>query len=351
MSQTVLISGATGFIAAHTVQQLLQKNYKVVGSVRSTEKGEKLKESLNDPNFSYEVVSDIVADGAFDDFVKNHPEATIFLHTASPFHFNITDIAKDLLEPAVNGTKSALTAIKKYGPQIKRVVVTSSYAAIGDFASPQSSKNVDTEDTWSPLTWETSLANPLVGYCGSKTLAEQAAWKFVEEEKPNFILSTVNPVYVFGPQPFDEQAGAESLNTSSEIINSVLKATSEDKIPSHVGDAVDVRDVAAAHIVAFEKDDAKEQRLLLTSEPFTQQDILDILHKDFPEDTKDLPLGTPGSGKEKFETKNTLDNSKTRKILGFTLKTLDETVHDSVEQLLKVRKWGYEMFIDENTKG
>lgn len=339
MSETVLISGATGFIATHTVQQLLEKGYTVVGSVRSTEKGENLKKLLNNEKFSYEIVKEIESENAFDDFVKNHPEATVFLHTASPFHFNVTDVAKDLLEPAVKGTRSALLAIQKYGPQIKRVVVTSSYAAIGDFSKPQTSDKIDTEETWSPLTWETSLSNPLVGYCGSKTLAEQAAWKFVEENKPNFVLSTVNPVYVFGPQPFDEQAKSSSLNTSSEIINNILKLNKDDKDWHHSnGDAVDVRDVAAAHIVAFEKDEAKNQRLLLTSGPFTDQTILDILHRDFPEEASNLPVGTPGSDVEDFKKKATLDNSKTRKILGFTLKTVEETVHDSAAQIYSSRK-------------
>lgn len=334
MPETVLISGATGFIATHTVQQLLESGYIVVGSVRSTEKGETLKKQLNNPNFSYEIVKEIESESAFDDFVRNHPEATVFLHTASPFHFNVTDIAKDLLEPAVNGTRSALVAIKKYGPQIKRVVVTSSYAAIGDLSKPQSSDTIDTEETWSPLTWETSLENPLVGYCGSKTLAEKAAWKFVEDEKPNFVLSTVNPVYVFGPQAFNDQVKGSTLNTSSEIINSVLKLTPESKEwPHHNGDAVDVRDVAAAHLVGFEKDEAKNQRLLLTSGPFTDQTLLDILHRDFPDKTKNLPIGTPGSDVEDFKKKNTLDNSKTRKILGFKLRTVDESVHDSAAQI------------------
>lgn len=338
MPQTVLVSGATGFIATHIVQQLLDQGYKVVGSVRSTEKGDNLKKSFNNTNFSYEVVKEIESESAFDDFVKNHPEATVFLHTASPFHFNITDIAKDLLEPAVNGTNSALKAIKKYGSQIKRVVVTSSYAAILNFDNPQSDKVIDNEDSWNPLTWETSLANPMAGYCGSKTLAERAAWKFVEDEKPNFVLSTVNPVYVFGPQAFDSLASASTLNTSSEIINSLLKVTSNDDIPNHVGNAVDVRDVAAAHIVGFEKDEAKNQRLLVSSEPFSLQSILDVLHKDFPEEAKNIAVGTPGSDKEAFKTQPTIDNSRTKKILGFKLKTLEESVRDSVEQILRARK-------------
>lgn len=334
MSQTVLISGATGFIAAHTVQQLLDKGYKVVGSVRAIEKGEKLQKALNNANFSYEVVEELDSEGAFDDFVKNHPEATVFLHTASPFRFNITDIAKDLLEPAINGTKSALIAIKKYGPQIERVVVTSSYVAMGDYSKPQTNETIVNEDSWDLLTWETSLANPMTGYCGSKTLAERAAWKFVEEEKPNFVLSCVNPVYVFGPQPFEDEG---SLNVTSEIINSFLKVTSNDDIPAYIGGAVDVRDVATAHLVAFEKEDTKNKRLLLSSETFVLQTILDLLHKVFPEETKNIAVGTPGSDIESLKGQAVIDNSRTRELLGFPLRSLEVIVRDSVEKALKVK--------------
>lgn len=336
MSTTVLVSGASGFIALHTVKSLLQKGYTVVGSVRSTEKGETLKKLLNNDKFSYEIVKDIVSETAFDDFVKNHPEATVFLHTASPFTFSVTDIENDLLKPAVNGTKSALSAVKKYGPQIKRVVVTSSYAAMTDItAKPDPSISAD-ENSWSPLTWETSLVNGRVGYCGSKKLAEKAAWDFVETEKPLFVLSTVNPVFVFGPQAFDEMV-KDNLNTSSEIINNILKLTSpDDEIPSFTGYAVDVRDVADAHIVAFEKDEAKGKRLFLTSGGWTEQTILDVLHKDFPQYSKKYPVGTPGSDKAVIAKEKTVNNAWTRSILGFELRSVEEMVHDSIAQILKV---------------
>lgn len=335
MSQTVLISGASGFIALHTVKHLLSKGYTVVGSVRSTEKGENIKRLLNNDRFSYDIVKDIGSQGAFDDFVKNHPEATVFLHTASPFTLSIKDIEQDLLKPAIEGTTNALSAIKTYGPQIKKVVVTSSFAAMFDPAAEQNPNSVIDESTWSPLTWETSLGNSILGYCGSKKLAEKAAWNFVETEKPHFTLSTVNPVYVFGPQAFDELV-SDKLNTSSEIINDILKLTSpDDSVHPHDGSVVDVRDVADAHIAAFEKEEAQGKRLLLTSESFTQQTILDVLHNDFPEYSKNYPVGTPGSDKEAFAKKTVLNNDWTRRVLGFPLRSAKETIHDSVAQILK----------------
>ena len=140
--------------------------------------------------------------GAFDDALKKHPEVTVFLHTASPFHFNVTDIEKELLTPAVEGTNNALQAIKTHGPQIKRVVVTSSYAAVGRFADLADPSIPATEESWNQSPGNNHYQIHLLVMLVPK-FAEKAAWDFVEKEKPNFTLSVINPVYVFGPQAFE----------------------------------------------------------------------------------------------------------------------------------------------------
>ena len=331
---SVFVSGATGYIAQHVILQLIAKGYKVVGTVRSTEKGEDLKKKLKSDNFSYEIVKDIGVKGAFDEALKAHPEVTVFLHTASPFHFNITDPEKDLLIPAVEGTKNALSAIATYGSQIKRVVVTSSFAAIANYDVDTIASNTFNEDSWNEITWETSKGNALDGYYGSKTFAEKAAWDFVKENKPNFILSTVNPVYVFGPQAFASDATG-TLNTSAEIINSILKLKPDDEVPSTTAAFIDVRDVAEAHLVAFENKDVEGQRLLLSSGRFTGQDILDVVNENFSQYVKGrIPTGTPGSGAEKIKTLAKIDNSKTRKIIGHDFIDLKKTVVDTIQQVL-----------------
>lgn len=339
MTQKVLVSGATGFVAAHLVKLLLERGYTVVGSVRTTEKGENLQKSLNSPNFSYEIVKNIGAEHAFDSFVQRHPDATVFIHTASPFNFlEIQDIQRDLLEPAINGTKSVLSAVKSYGPQIKRVVITSSEIAHANLGAPPDPAKVEDEDSWNPVTWEMSLTDPGLAYAGSKTFAEKAAWEFVQKEHPNFVLTTVNPTWVLGPQPFDERSKSTTLNISAEILNSLLKLTPGDKDWKHtVGNGVDVRDLAAAHIAAFEKEEAKNKRLLVSSGSFTDQTMLDILHRDFPKETANVPLGTPGSDVEELKKQTVLENSRTRAILGFPLRPLEETIHDSAKQILMSR--------------
>lgn len=333
---TVYVSGATGFIAQHVVKQLLDKSYKVVGLVRSVEKGDRLVKSFG-PDFSYEVVEDVGAAGAFDESLKKHPEVSVFLHTASPFHFNATDIEKDLLRPAVDGTKNALSAIDKFGPQIKRVVVTSSYAAVGDASLEQNPDHVNTEESWNKILWEEALVDQRMGYRGSKTFAERAAWDYVKEKSPGFVLSTVNPVFVFGPQAFDSEV-KETLNTSSEVINNLLKLKSTDKVPETMARWIDVRDVAAAHLVAFEKDAAKNQRLVLSAGDFTGQDLVDVIHKNAGDAAKNVPVGNPGTGPELRASLCKVDLSKTEGILGFKYITLDQSVIDSVNQVMKNKK-------------
>lgn len=330
---SVFVSGATGFIAQHIVKTLLANNYKVIGSVRSMEKGEKLKKLLQSTNFGYEVVNDIQKEGSFNEALKSHPEVTVFLHTASPFFFNAKNVEQELLIPAVNGTKNALKAIKEYAPQVSRVVVTSSIAAIKVDAKENDPTFTMTERTWNPVKWEEALANPVMGYRGSKTFAEKAAWEFVEQEKPGFVLSTVNPVIVFGPQAFDVEV-KETLNTSAEMINNLLKLKPTDPVPPLSNACVDVRDVAKAHLAAFEKDETANQRLLLSESRFSSQLVLDLIHKNFPQLKDRIPTGTPGTYPDSSQVAQ-IDNSHTKSILGFPLIPLEKSVVDTVGQILK----------------
>lgn len=328
---SVILSGATGFIAQHCVQKFLDAGYKVIGTVRSTEKGDKLKANLKNDNFSYEIVKDISEKGAFDEVVKNHPEATYFAHTASPFHFQATDVEKELLIPAVHGTKNALQSIKQHGPQIKRVVITSSIAAV---LTAGSMETYD-ESSWNAITWDEALQDPRSGYRGSKTFAEKAAWDFMEQEKPQFTVNFINPCFVFGPQLFDSEV-KDVLNTSSEILNQVFQLKKDDQIPPIAGAFVDVRDVAKAHVIGMEIEET-DLRLLLETEKFTLQYVVDILRDHFPELKERLPVGTPNTEKEEFKKLPAANHKKSLAILG-DLIPLKQSVIDSIGQLLEANK-------------
>lgn len=327
----VIITGANGYIAAHAVKQLLEKGYTVVGTVRTEEKGAALEKLLNNSKFSYEVVPTFLEDDAFDETVKKHPDAVYFLHTASPVIFNAKDPEKDVILPAIHGTVNALKAADKYGKNIKHFVYTSSTAAI--YNSQKGGIIKANEGTWNDTTYEEALTNDLATYSGSKTFAEKAAWDYIKENKPQFTFNTVNPLFVFGPQAFDEDAKG-SLNFSAGIVEQVLRLKTDDPIPTVKGGAVDVRDVAAVHIAAFENPATEGKRLIAKESFYTSQLLLDLIRKNFPELRDSLPVGEPGSHVEAAKTAIQIDNSATTKLLDIKWIPLEKAVVDLVKQLL-----------------
>jgi nucleoside-diphosphate-sugar epimerase len=199
----VLLTGGSGFIAAHTLDILLKNGHSVVTTVRTQDKADKIKEDhknyVDKGQLSFAIVPDIAQPGAFEKAVVSDPPFEAVLHTASPFHFNVTDVQKDLLDPAIIGTTGILESIKKNAPSVKQVVITSSFAAIVNPSKGFWPGHSYSEDDWNPITVEEAHENPMTGYRASKTFAEKAAWDFVAQEKPNFSISTINPPMVYGP--------------------------------------------------------------------------------------------------------------------------------------------------------
>ncbi|CAD1809768.1 NAD dependent epimerase/dehydratase family protein [Candida parapsilosis] len=335
---SIFVSGATGFIAQNIVKQLLQANYKVIGSVRSTEKGETLSNNIKGSqlpvgNFKYEVVKDIAADGAFDNALDLHPEVEVFIHTASPVKFDVEDIKRDLLDPAIYGTTNALKAIQKHGKNIRKVVVTSSLAAVAGSRTVLKEGESVTEQNWNPVTWEESLHEVSDGYAGSKKFAEETVWKFVKDESPKFTVTTILPGVVFGPQAFPD-FDRDGLNYSSQVINELLKLKPSDKIPQEAGLFVDVRDCAKAHIVAFVKEDAANKRLFAVAGRYNNQEVVDIIRSNFDELDQILPKGNPEDAKKYSPRSNRYDQSVTRSVLDYKFIGLEKSVVDTVAQLL-----------------
>lgn len=332
----VFVSGATGYIAQHIIKQLLANGIPVVGTVRSASKAQTLLGLFNDKNLQLEIVPELQTPGAFDAALEKHPEVSIFMHTASPLLFGGKNPEKDILVPAVEGTKNALSAIEKHGHNVKRVVLTSSYAAVGDTSGTSPKGTVVTEDSWNPITWETGLQDEQSAYAASKKFAEKAAWDFLAERKPKFTLSVINPTFVFGPQAFDETVKGE-LGFSSGLFQSVLALKPGVSVPAFKGGFIDVRDVAKAHIVAANSDEIQGKRLLLTESRFTFQLLLNTIRDKFPELRDSLAVGDPDAAYDGLDNL-TVDNSRSRKLLGFKFIGLEENVYDSVLQMLKFKE-------------
>lgn len=341
----VLVTGATGFVALHVIGQLLEKSYSVIGTVRSQAKADNLLRKFkakfgDDVALELVILEDIGAPGAFDSLFQNHKEIVNVLHTASPFsETKDDDFVKAYKIPALEGTTNVLNSIYKYGPQIKNVVVTSSMAAIMNFDKLSDPSFVHTEDVWNPHEWEEAQENWVIAYCCSKKLAEKAAWNFVKDNNVNFKLTVVNPPYIYGPQFFDEDAKADTLNTSAQYIKSLLDTDPNDThlFSEPVATATDVRDVAAFHIIPLEREGVAGNRLFVVSTRFTLQGILDSINKQFPELRGKIAKGDPAN--EHTIQALTWNSDKTNKLVGgYDFKSLDKMVYDTVKQILDVRK-------------
>ncbi|KAL4887542.1 hypothetical protein BJY04DRAFT_212576 [Aspergillus karnatakaensis] len=327
----VLLTGGSGFVASHILNTLLERGYFVTTTVRSSGKGEKMLSShRSTTKLSYVVVKDIAAKGAFDVAVQAAPPFDYVIHTASPFPDTFTDPVKDLLNPAIEGTVGILKAIKTYAPNVKRVVITSSFAAIVNTASPP---KVYDEISWNPVTWDDAIADSSLTYRGSKTLAEKAAWNFVENETPAFDLVTINPPLVYGPA-VESLGDLGGLNTSNQRIRDFIQGKhGEGELPP-TGTFlwVDVRDLALAHIRALEVPAAGGHRVFVTAGHCSNKRIVDAIRATHPQFASRLPNKPIDDFPEECYG---YDNSKARNLLGVEFRSLQEGIGDTVDSLLK----------------
>ncbi|MCJ1277451.1 methylglyoxal reductase (NADPH-dependent) gre2 [Puttea exsequens] len=347
----ILLTGASGFVAAHVLNSLLYHGYAVRGTVRSEATAEKVRKThshlLNGDSsrLSFAIVQDVAQEGAFDDAVKGVDGV---IHTASPFVTTVEDNERDLLNPAVKGTTQILHAVAKHAPQVKRITITSSFAAIVDKAKGNRPGYTYSETDWNPVTYEEAkVGDGSTAYCASKTFAEKAAWEFVQKEKPNFDISTINPPMVYGP--LEHGADLDHLNTSSadiyRFMNGSQKEVGKTAFPgkptplaqAHCWKTVlmpttafaDVRDVGLAHVKAYEH--AQSSRWFITTGNFQYQDVCAILKKVLPPSIASK-VPDPVS-KPKVDT-YAVDNSHARKNLGIEFTPLEKTIGDAARSLV-----------------
>ena len=248
----------------------------------------------------------------------------------------VNDNEKDLLIPAIQGTLSILQAVAAYNPKVKRVVITSSFASIVDIEKGPWPEHTYSEEDWNPVTYDTakSTSNGSVSYLASKTFAEREAFKYVEENKPNFSISTICPPMVYGPVEHGVN-DMSKLNTSAADIYRLMNG-SEKEVPENMSFAyVDVRDVATAHRLAYEKPEAANQRYFVTEGNYSYQMFCDILRNNLPEIRDKTPQGKEGSGLGMDVYK--VNNQKS-KDLGVTYRSMEETVTETATSLLRLER-------------
>ncbi|TQV98040.1 hypothetical protein V2A60_006260 [Cordyceps javanica] len=340
-TETILLTGGSGFIAAHILEDLLAKGHTVITTVRTQAKADTIAAAYPDlvagGRLTVVPVGDIAVPTAFDGVLAAHGSGlTAVLHTASPFHYNFSDAQSEIIDPAVNGTTGILRAIRQHAPRVRRVVVTSSFAAILDARKAGDHGTVYTEASWNPNTAADAAANKMAGYRVSKTLAERAAWDFVERERPAFDLATVNPPLVFGPVAH-HIATADAINTSNERVVALLRGEWKKGGIPETGTMVlwiDVRDVAAAHVRALEIPEAGGKRLFVVGGRFDNRQVADIVYKNFPERRDALPgPDVKGGEAPPPEQLFRIDSSATNKLLGIEWTSLEKSITDLVGSL------------------
>ncbi|OWB73101.1 oxidoreductase activity protein [[Candida] boidinii] len=331
----VLVTGANGFIATHVIDRLLANGYEVVGTGRNEEKLSYLlnlfKKRYPEGKLQFEKTSDISKLDAFDDALKNHPDIKYVAHIASPVTPDTKDFdaQKDFIIPAVNGVLGLFNGIKKYGPQIEKVTMVSSSAACMQFL-PQNADVVYNETTWSDIFAEMVTNDiPQLGYAYSKKAAEEAAWDFVKNEKPNFKLTTVLPPMVIGPQVFNELVKDKVDGSNEHVFGFFDKKEGEEyTFPFPALASIHVRDIAQSIIKPFGTDKLDGKRLLPVESGFNPQDVVDKVHKFFPYVNGKMTVGNPG-----FEsTLYKYDSSATDKLLGIEYIPLDTQIIETFSQ-------------------
>lgn len=338
----VLVTGASGFIAIHCVQQLLDQGYKVRGTVRSLSNENKVKPlKLLRHSENLELVeTNLLEDDGWDKAVEG---CTYVLHIASPFPI-VSD--ESTIRTAVDGTLRVLKAAAKE-PTVKKVVLTSSCVAISDGHSDMT--QVFDEKTW------TNVESPLAtNYAKSKTLAERAAWDYVKNDEVKYKLTAINPSLVVGPLlHYDEGSSVQILR---KFMNHEMPA-----LPPFSLGLVDVRDVAAAHLKAMCEPKSNGERIMVTALPaFYFKDIAETLKKEFGPQGYSIPtiqVPYPLLWLYSFfssETREILcrcgprlqyDNSKSKQLLGIKYiepsESLIAMAYSLIERGIVPKKRGY----------
>lgn len=333
---TILVTGANGFLGMHCVLRLLEEGYAVRGTVRSKARGERAREMLSKQTSVDRltfVEADLSSDDGWEQVVRG---CTHVLHVASPVPRKPPKTAEEVIGPARDGVLRVLKAAAKVGG-IQRVVMTSSTAAILWGHSRDGSKVFD-ENDWTEL-------NDQVGpYEQSKTLAERAAWAFVESlpAKDRFELVSINPGLILGPVFGDE------FSISGEIVRKLLAAELPG-CPALEFSPVDVRDVAEAHVRAMISPDAANQRFIVGLENTPWLKIAHVLAshygpRGYKVPARKLPswvlkvvaifdktaaVAVPELGK-----RQDVSSERARKVLGIELRGLETMVLDMAESMI-----------------
>ncbi|OMO51097.1 NAD-dependent epimerase/dehydratase [Corchorus olitorius] len=264
--KVVCVTGASGYIASWLVNLLLRHGYTVKATVRDPSDKKKTDHlvALDGAKERLQLFkAELLDEGAFDSVVDG---CIGVFHTASPCFYESKDPLAELIDPAVKGTLNVLRSCAKVA-SIKRVIITSSLGAVLFTGKPVADDDI-ADETW--FSDPDFCQKSKLWYMLSKTLAEKTAWKFAQEN--GIDMAVINPGMAIGPLLHP------TLNSS---VTHILNLIGAETFRNTTYRFVDVRDVANAHILAFENPSASG-RYCVTGKPLHLSQISDILHQLYP---------------------------------------------------------------------
>jgi len=337
--ERVLVTGGSGFIAAHCIVKLLEAGYRVRTTVRSRNREADVRALVGsvtaDPGDTLSfAIADLMSDEGWSAAVA---DCDFVLHVASPFPLKVPRNDDELIVPAREGALRVLRAARQRG--VRRVVLTSSFAAIGYGHDP-------TPRPFSEETWTDTSGTGVSAYVKSKTLSERAAWDFVAREGGALELSAVNPVGVLGP------VLGPDLSTSIRIVQRLMDGAVPG-CPRVSFGVVDVRDVADLHLRAMTDPAAKGERFLAVAGDFMSiQQVALVLRSRLGDAASRVPtrllpdwvvrlasLVDPSVGQivpELGKYKNAT-SEKARRLLGWNPRSTEDAIVAAAESLIRLR--------------
>lgn len=338
MENTVMITGGTGYLGSWVVKVLLEKGYTVRLAMRNKDDQSKVQHLIDlaeqTPGELGFWETDLLQEGSFDTMAKG---CQTIIHMASPFTLKVTDPQKELVDPALKGTQNVLHAATHSG-SVKQVILTSSVAAIhGDNIDM---KELDIKEfTEEHFNYSSSLHHQPYSY--SKVTAEKEAWK-IHDAQQQWKLVVINPAFVMGP-PLNKKSNSESITLMKDLLTGKYRSGAPDLMFGFV----DVRDVAKAHVLAMEKDQA-EGRYILVERVISMFDFSKLIKSIYGKKYK-LPvmkapkfiisLFAPSFDlTRKFVQRNVghtlkLNSAKSQEQLHLTYTPLEKTIKDMVDRM------------------
>lgn len=341
MSKTILVTGSTGYVGTWVVKYLLEDGYHVRIAVRDKSKSEKyafIQKIADETAGEIEVFeADLLKAGSYNEAASG---CDAIIHLASPFTLRFKDPVKELIVPALEGTKNVLAAATA-SATVKKVVLTSSVVSVyGDNIDMQEKGLQElTEDDFNESSTETHQP-----YSYSKVKAELAAWDIAKQQS-QWELVVINPAFVMGP-PLTTNTNSESI----QFMKDILRGKFITGAPYLEIAFVDVRDAARAHILALEKEDAKGRYIIaervIDFMSFTQL-IKSLYPGKYPLPLMKTPkfmlylVGWAFGLTTKYISRNVgyrfkINNSKSKEDLKLVYSPFEATIKDMIEAMKKL---------------